>query len=256
MSDKVSVQNLVSDVLAGRISRRDAVKVAIAGGASVTALLAGIAAGAVGAQATPGALGGATPEASMATPVAATQYQPAGPQVERLTFWTRSSPDTSPNEWDALVKVTTRYTELVGTPIELVTVPDADFRPRMTLAAPGGEGPDVFGLIAHDWLGEFAVQNIALPWTPEAIHAVSEFYPSSLAAVTVNDQMYGIPLFSEALALVYNTDLVAQPPATWDALVAQAIELTSGDQYGFVFPLLTQYYQGPFYFGFGSYIFP
>lgn len=178
-----------------------------------------------------------------------------GPQVERLTFWTRSSPDTSRNEWDALTAVATRYTELVGTPIELITVPDADFRSRMTLAAPSGDGPDVFGPVAHDWLGEFAVQNIAQTWAPDAIHGASELSQSSLAAVSVDGQLYGIPLFSEALALMYNTNLVPDAPATWDALVATATELTTGDQFGFVFPLLTQYYQGPFYFGFGSYIF-
>jgi maltose-binding protein MalE len=254
-SGKVSVQDLVTDVLNGRISRRQAVKRAMAGGVSVSALLGGIAAGGAGAQATPGTPVAGTPGATPGTPVAVAPYQPTGPQVERLVFWTRSSPDTSRNEWDALTAVTTRYTELVGTPIELVTVPDADFRPRMTLAAPSGDGPDVFGLIAHDWLGEFAVQNIAQTWAPEAIHAVNDFFPSSLAAVSVDGQIYGVPMFSEALALMYNTNLVQEAPATWDALVAQAIELTSGDQYGFVFPLLTQYYQGPFYFGFGSYIF-
>lgn len=150
---------------------------------------------------------------------------------------------------------TSRYTELVGTPVELITVPDADFRPRMTLAAPSGDGPDVFGPVAHDWIGEFAVQNIAQPWAPDAIHAASDLSESSLAAVSVDGQIYGIPLFSEALALMYNTNLVQEAPPTWDALVSTATELTSGDQFGFVFPLLTQYYQGPFFFGFGSYIF-
>lgn len=258
MANEVSVHNLVADVLNGAISRRQAVKAALAGGLSVSAVMSGIATGSAGAQATPGTPVMGTPVAGtpVGTPMVATPYQPAGPQVERLVFWTRSSPDTSRNEWDALTAVTTRYTELVGTPIELVTVPDADFRPRMTLAAPEGDGPDVFGLIAHDWLGEFAVQNIALPWPVEEIHAPAEFYPSSLAATTVNGQIYGIPLFSEALALIYNTDLVPEPPATWDALVALANELTTGDQFGFVFPLLTQYYQGPFFYGFGSYVFP
>lgn len=163
-----------------------------------------VSAGVAGAQSTP-----ATPaaEATPGTPAAVAAYQPVGPQVERLTFWTRSSPDTSRNEWDALTAVATRYTELVGTPIELITVPDADFRSRMTLAAPSGDGPDVFGPVAHDWLGEFAVQNIAQTWAPDAIHGASELSQSSLAAVSVDGQLYGIPLFSEALALMYNTNL-------------------------------------------------
>lgn len=253
MSSSESNRDLVADVRAGRISRRDAIRVAAGSGISATALLAGIAAADAGAQATPATpAAGATPAG---TPVAVTPYQPVGPAVEQLVFWTRSSSDTSANEWNALTAVAGRYTELIGTPIELVTVPDADFRSRMTLAAPSGDGPDVFGPVAHDWIGEFAVQQIAQTWTPEAIHAASDLSESSLAAVTVNGQLYGIPLFSEALALMYNTNLVQEAPATWDALVSTAASLTTGDQYGFVFPLLTQYYQGPFYFGFGSYIF-
>lgn len=148
------------------------------------------------------------------------------------------------------------YTAAVGTPVELVTVPDADFKQKMSQAAPAGDGPDVFGPVAHDWLGEFAVQKIAQSWTPEAVAGASELSAPSVAAVSVDGQIYGMPLFSEALALMRNTDLVPDAPTTWADLVAKATELTSGDQYGFVFPILTQYYQGPFFFGFGSYVFP
>lgn len=147
------------------------------------------------------------------------------------------------------------YTAAVGTPVELVTVPDADFKQKMSQAAPGGDGPDVFGPVAHDWLGEFAVQKIAQSWTPETIAGSSELSAPSIAAVSVDGQLYGVPLFSEALALMRNTDLVPDAPTTWDDLVTKATELTSGDQYGFVFPILEQYYQGPFFFGFGSYVF-
>jgi len=232
-----TVDSLVSDVLEGRMNRRQAVKAAATTGLSVAAVLSGVAAASAGAQATPSA------------------FVPQGPQVENLLFWTRSSPDTSPNEWDALTAVVEAYTAAVGSPVELVTVPDADFKQKMSLAAPSGDGPDVFGPVAHDWLGEFAVQKIAQSWTPESIAASSELSQPSIAAVSVDGQLYGVPLFSEALALMYNTDLVSEAPATWDDLVAKATELTSGEQYGFVFPFLEQYYQGPFFFGFGSYVF-
>lgn len=232
-----TVDSLVADILAGRLSRRQAVRTATAAGLSVSALAGAVSAASASAQATPEA------------------FVPQGPQVENLLFWTRSSPDSSPNEWDALSAVTAAYTAAVGTPVELVTVPDADFQQKMAQAAPAGDGPDVFGPIAHDWLGEFAVQKIAQSWTPETIAGSGELSEPSIAAVSVDGQLYGVPLFSEALALMRNTDLVPDAPATWDDLVAKATELTSGDQYGFVFPILEQYYQGPFFFGFGSYVF-
>lgn len=237
MARRDTLDTLVSDVLAGRMSRRQAIRAAATSGVSVAALLGGISVASAGAQSTPAA------------------FTPQGPKVDKLLFWTRSSPDTSTNEWDALTAAIQAYTAGVGTQIELITVPDADFKQKMSLAAPSGDGPDVFGPIAHDWLGEFAIQKIAQSWTPEAIAGSGELSQPSIDAVSVDGQLYGVPLFSEALALMYNTDLVSEAPATWDDLVTKATELTSGDQYGFVFPFLEQYYQGPFFFGFGSYVF-
>jgi arabinogalactan oligomer / maltooligosaccharide transport system substrate-binding protein len=49
--------------------------------------------------------------------------------------------------------------------------------------------------------------------------------------------------------------MVPEAPATWDDLVAAATELTSGDVYGFGFPILEQYHVGGFFMGFGGYIF-
>jgi arabinogalactan oligomer / maltooligosaccharide transport system substrate-binding protein len=225
------------------MTRRDALRRAGALGVSAAAVSAmGTSAA---AQGTPAAEG---------SPVASS-YEPHGPQVEKLVVWTRSSVDTSPNEWRGLTDATARYTELVGTPVELVTVPDADFRTKLSQASPGGDGPDVFGPVAHDWIGEVALQKIALPWEDGDIHGFDDIQQNAVDAVIVDGQVYGYPVFSETLALYRNTDIVAEAPTTWDELVTAATENTEGDQYGFAFNLLAQYYQGAFFHGFGSYIF-
>lgn len=156
MSHENVIQDLMKQVAEGTMTRRDALRRAAVLGVSASMLGA---ATKVGAQ-------DASPEASPAgSPVAVTpSFEPQGPQVENLVVWTRSSVDTSPNEWEALTAATARYTEMVGTPVELVTVPDADFRTKLSQAAPGGDGPDVFGPVAHDWIGEVALQQIAMPW--------------------------------------------------------------------------------------------
>lgn len=183
--------------------------------------------------------------------------EPQGPQVERLVFWTRASPDDAgdPNLFTQMQAVADSYREKIGTEVELVTVPDADFRSRMGLAAPGGEGPDLFGPIAHDWLGEFAVQKIALPVPDTALQPVADFLPQSLEVARYDGVLYGLPLSLESVAFVYNRDMVSEPPTTWDQLVTMATEMTDGDIYGFGFPILDQYYQGAFLHGFGGYIF-
>lgn len=242
-------------ILQGRVSRRIAIRRAAGLGISASALTAMLAtrSGVVTArQATPSPVASPSPGASPA----AQSYQPQGPAVERLAFWTRASEDTGPAEWNALVAVTQAYQQAIGTQVELVTVPDADFRSRLSLAAPSGEGPDVLGPIAHDWIGELAIQQIALPLQAEQISNVGDLTEATLRLVSIDGQIYGMPLFTEALALIHNTDLVPEAPATWDDLVAMATEVTSGDVFGFGFPLLEQYYEGTFFFGFGSYIFP
>jgi arabinogalactan oligomer/maltooligosaccharide transport system substrate-binding protein len=239
MSHEKELRALVDQVANGTMSRRDAIRKAALLGAGAAAV--GKVAGVSGQDASPAAV-----ESS---------YEPQGPQVENIVLWTRSSPDSSPNEWNALVAATQRYTELVGTPVEMVTVPDADFRTNLSLAAPEGNGPDVFGPVAHDWIGEVALQGIAMPWAEEDIVGFDDIPESVRNAVTYEGQIYGYPVFSESLILFRNTDIIPEAPTTWDELVQMATEATTDDTYGFAFEILQQYYQGAFFHGFGSYIF-
>jgi maltose-binding protein MalE len=216
-------------------------------------------AGGGAAPTTAPAAGGEAPAA--AAPVVpegmAANCEVSGPQVDNLIFWTRAleGEGAAGAEFASLRAVADAYTAATGTPVDLVTVPDADFKAKMSIAAPAGEGPDVFGPIAHDWVGEFAIQEIALEIPAELIKDEADIVPSSLDAARLDGRLYGLPLFVESVALIYNKALVPEPPTTWDELVATATELTQGDVYGFGFPILEQYHEGPFFMGFGGYIF-
>lgn len=251
MEPKSVAAAMVDQVLAGKLSRREALRRAAGLGVSAAFASALFAAG-----------GG--PAAAQS----ASSYTPKGPKVDKLTFWTRSSKDTSKNEWDALQKAADDYTKAIGTKINLVTVPDADFRSKLSIAAPSGNGPDVLGPIAHDWIGEIAFQKIAMAWpslpgqddfSKEELQLVSLAIGGSSATPTTGTaadvKIYAMPLFTEALALIYNTDMVKEAPKTWDDLVSQAKDLTTGGNSGFAFQLVQQYYEGPFFFAEGSYIF-
>lgn len=244
MSHEKELRAIMEQVAAGTLSRRDALRRVTMLGAGAAAL--GMSSRAVGQDASPAA----SPAGS-----AAPSYEPEGPQVELLTLWTRSSPDSSPNEWNALVAATERYTEIVGSPVQLVTVPDADYRTRLSLAAPEGDGPDVLGPIAHDWIGELALQGILMPWAGDEIVGFDDIPENVVSAVQYEGEIYGYPVFSESLILIHNTDIVPEAPTSWDELVQKAIEATEGDQWGFAFEILAPYYQGPFFHAYGSYIF-
>jgi maltose-binding protein MalE len=156
-----------------------------------------------------------------------------GPQAERLVLWTRSSPDNPNTEWENITNVANAYTEQTGTPTELATVPNDSFKSNLAIAGPGGEGPDVYGPIAHDWIGEFQIQGLAAEIPAELIEGRDDIIPVALDALTTEGKLSALPIFVESVALVYNADMVPTPPATWEELVAIATELTAGDGYVF-----------------------
>ena len=135
-----------------------------------------------------------------------------GPKVDRLLFWTRTNPDDP--EFPSLKALTDAYSTAIGTPVEIVSVADADFRNKMSLSAPAGEGPDIFGPVAHDWVGEFAIQGIAAEIPEDAIQNKDDYIPVSLEAATVEGKMSALPLFVESVALIYNKDMLPNPRKT------------------------------------------
>lgn len=198
-------------------------------------------------------------DATPAAPVAAMPggNTPKGPKVDKLVFWTRASPDDTgnPNLYTQLKARADAYTATVGTQIDIQTVPDADFRTKMSQAAPGGQGPDVFGPVAHDWIGEFVVQHISLPLPDGVIESLDDIQAAAKTLSSVDGKLYGAPIELESVALIYNQDKVPTPPTTWDELVTMANGLNDGTNYGFGFPLLENYHEGGFVMGMGGYIF-
>lgn len=218
-------------------------------------LLRATAALGLGAPAIAALVGAATPRGAYAQD-AGFNNTPKGPKVDKLVVWTRSSPDAPDNtEWEHLTAVTQAYTAAIGTPVELATVPNDDFKGKMALSAPNGQGPDVFGPIAHDWIGEFAIQGIAAEIPDGLVEGSDDIIPIAWEAVNVEGKIYGAPIWVESVALIYNKDMIVTPPATWDELVTAATEVTAGDVYGFGFPLLEQYHEGGFFNGLGGYVF-
>jgi maltose-binding protein MalE len=94
----------------------------------------------------PAASGSAAEPTAAAAPAAApssvANCATSGPKVDKLTFWTRSK-DGDP-DYASIKAIADAYTAAAGSPVELVTIPDADFKAKMSISAPAGEGPDVY----------------------------------------------------------------------------------------------------------------
>lgn len=92
-----------------------------------------------------------------------------------------------------------------------------DIRAQVLIAVPAGEGPDIY-LGVHDWLGALVESGLVAPI--DLGDKRDEFVESTLDAFTYTDgNLYGLPYATENLGFFYNTDLVPEPPTTWDEVL-------------------------------------
>ncbi|HLU27975.1 MAG TPA: maltose ABC transporter substrate-binding protein [Glycomyces sp.] len=85
-------------------------------------------------------------------------------------------------------------------------------------AAEQGQGPDIV-VGAHDWSGQFAADGVIVPVTLGEDKAAA-LNATSIKAFTVDGNLYGVPYAMENLALIRNTDLAPEAPATFEELIA------------------------------------
>jgi multiple sugar transport system substrate-binding protein len=62
------------------------------------------------------------------------------------------------------------------------------------------------------------------------------FSPLTLELACINGSLYGVPRMLDVKLLLYRTDLLSKPPASWEELLEEAVRLRSRETYGFVFP--------------------
>ena len=92
-----------------------------------------------------------------------------------------------------------------------------DIRSQVIIAVPAGEGPDIY-LGVHDWLGALVESGLVAPI--DLGEKRDEFVESTLEAFTYTDgNLYGLPYASENLGFFYNTELVPEPPTTWEEVL-------------------------------------
>jgi maltose-binding protein MalE len=114
------------------------------------------------------------------------------------------------------------FTEATGVEIQVDIVDFGDMRTEVSTKGPAGEGPDIF-LGAHDWLGEMVADGSVA--AIDLGNRAGDFTEPSLVATALNGEQYGMPYATEAIAMYYNPDLVAEPPATMAELTAACDDL-------------------------------
>ena len=104
---------------------------------------------------------------------------------------------------------------------------DADGQREQLVRRLGAED-DTIDLIGMDviWTGEFASAGWIVP-VPEATAQVvsKDVFPSVLDTAKFEGTLYAAPLWSNTELLWYRSDLVKQPPKTWDEMIDEAESL-------------------------------
>ncbi|MGC5616429.1 sugar ABC transporter substrate-binding protein [Georgenia sp. Z1491] len=130
----------------------------------------------------------------------------------------------------AVEEAAVAFEEETGIEVQTVLRNFEDIRADFVTQVPTGEGPDIT-VGAHDWLGELTVNGVVAPL--ELTNA-DVFEQVAIDAVTYDEQVYGLPFAIENIALIRNTELAPEAPATWDDALA------AGEQAGTEFPILIQ----------------
>lgn len=169
---------------------------------------------------------------------------------DKLVVWSNDDP----NQLAAVEQLAQGYTQATGITVEIVPVSGSEQVQKLALAAPAGNGPDLF-YQPQDRLGDIVVQGLADP-VALSEQEQAQYSEAALNAVQYEGETYGFPISVETYAVYYNKALVNQLPASLEEVAALSAELTdaANDKYAFLM-VPDFYYSIPFITNYGGYIF-
>ncbi|MET0589569.1 MAG: maltose ABC transporter substrate-binding protein [Naasia sp.] len=146
------------------------------------------------------------------------------------------------------------FTDETGVAVELVQKDFGEIRDQFVSQVPTGEGPDI-AVGAHDWLGTLVTNGVVAPI--ELGDGSGDFQQVAIDAWSYDGQIYGVPYSIENIALLRNTALAPETPATWDEMIAAG--QAAGTEYPFLVGLdpaaSDPYHLYPFQTSFGAPVF-
>jgi maltose-binding protein MalE len=129
----------------------------------------------------------------------------------------------------------------------------ADINDQLPIAAPAGEGPDIF-IGPHDRLGGWVDSGLVAPI--DLGDKAGQFLQVALDGFTYGGQLYGMPYAVENMGLFRNADLVPEAPATWEELLEVGAELQAAGEVTYALALEDNGYKVyPVLTSFGGYVF-
>ncbi|TXK19698.1 extracellular solute-binding protein [Homoserinibacter sp. GY 40078] len=150
-----------------------------------------------------------------------------------ITFWHTYSTDSAENTQLNDVLLPEFEKECPGVTVDAVVMPYDGLHDQLIAAVSGGGLPDVMRMDII-WTPEFADLGVLTPL--DDLDGFSDIantvLPGPLSTNEFEGQHYGLPLDTNTQVLVYNSELLPEPPTTFEELTADAEALKSQGVYG------------------------
>lgn len=130
----------------------------------------------------------------------------------------------------------------------------SDLEAKTTSAIPAGDGPHLFEW-AHDWVGDYLERGFLADQSGELdVDLESTYTGAGVDAITFDGGVYGLPYAAETVGLVYNKDMVDQPPETFEEMqgIMEDHHDPASNQYGLSYPI-DAYFISAWAHAFGGY---
>ncbi|WP_230399253.1 ABC transporter substrate-binding protein [Novisyntrophococcus fermenticellae] len=130
--------------------------------------------------------------------------------------------------------------------VELVITDWDTYKSKISTAISANGAPQLFTILLTD-VAPFAKKDLLEPLDryEETGIDFSDILTPALDITTIDNEIYGVPFRYDGSGIYYNVDLLSKAgydefPTNWDTMAKMAKELTSGEVYGFAWPLGNQ----------------
>lgn len=202
------------------------------------------------APAAPATEEAAATEAPAATEEAAATEAPAQMEPVTIAFWEQEGEEVDVFLDELIAEFQEQYPYIT---VERTHYENEALRDQFQTAALADAAPEVVR-VPNDFAGPFSALDIIAPATDLFDEDfLGQFFDGALQPAMVGGVLWGVPdNYGNHLMLLYNKSLIAEAPATFDDLIAQAKALTTDDVQGFAYNLNEPFWGAGFYGAFGG----
>ena len=130
-------------------------------------------------------------------------------------------------------EIAQEFTAETGIKVKCEAISWGNAHSKYLTSIAGGVAPDI-GTLGLTWGTEFgnlgAVMDLGMAYTKEMPGIKDQVFKGLWDSIEFRGKIYGIPFDLTEHILYYRSDIIAQPPATWDELTRLLEELKAADR--------------------------